>query len=179
MTLRPRLSHCTLANEVLINRSDTKHQQHVQGQRTQSNRRQERGIDQHHHQIQQCKNDVERTHKRCTREKAANRVQFPQPLGEFTHRPFLEISQRQGQQAIDHRCSQGEIHPIGGIHKDVGAQCHQHPLEQGQHHHHRTQHIEATEVSLAQNLVNDLLNQQRNRQTKQLGQQRCHKHQDQ
>ena len=93
-------------------------------------------------------------------------------MRQLAHGTLVEKRQGQGQQAIDHRTAQGEIHPVGGINKDVGAQGHQQSLEDRQHHHQRAQHIEAAEVALAEHLVDDLLNQQRNRQTKQLAQQR-------
>ena len=87
--------------------------------------------------------------------------------------------QRQCQQAIDHRTPQREIHPVGGVDKDVGAQGRKQTLEDRQHHHQGAQHIETAEISLAQHLVDNLLDQQRNGQTKQLRQQRRRENENQ
>ena len=100
-------------------------------------------------------------------------------MRQLAHGTLVEKRQGQGQQAIDHRAAQGEIHPVGGVDKDVGAQGHQQSLEDRQHHHQRAQHIEAAEVALAEHLVDDLLDQQRNRQAEQLAQQRRRKHKNQ
>ena len=77
---------------------------------------------------------------------------------------------------VNDRRTQGDIDAVRRIRKQIGTQRGQHSLSQGHAHQQGAQHIEGADVALADHSIDDLLNQQRVQQGKQLHEEARHQH---
>ena len=136
-------------------------------------------VEQHHGDVDQGKHRVQHHRQRRAGEKAADLFQLVDAAAHLPHWPAGEIAQGQAQQVVDDRGAEGDVDPVGGVGEQIGAQGAQHRLGHGHAHQQGAEHIEAAEVALADHRIDDLLDQQRIEQPKQLHKEAGDQHLDQ
>ena len=77
---------------------------------------------------------------------------------------------------IDDHFTEREVNTIGGINKQIGTQRRKQVLKNGEGNQQHTEHRQGAHAVLTDNLINDLLNQQRIHQLEQLYKQRGDQH---
>ena len=138
------------------------------------------GIEQHHRDVDHREDRIQDHRQGRAGEEATDLLQFVQAAADLTDRAVGEIAQGQPQQVIDDRRPQADIDSIGGVGEEIGAQGREHRLGQSHGHEQRAQHVQGADVALADHRIDDLLNQQRIEQAKELhkkaGDQHLHQH---
>ena len=133
-------------------------------------------VEKHHGDVDHREHSIKNHRERRTGQEAADLLKLIDAATDLSNRPISEVTERQPQEVINNCRAQGDIDAVRRVRKQIGAQRGQHSLSQGHAHQQGAKHIEGADVALADYSIDDLLNQQRIQQGKQLHKEARHQH---
>src|SRR5262245_45258633 len=138
--------------------------------------RQERRVGVHHHQEDECEEQIDDQGEGGAGEEIADVFELAHASDRIADATRLEIADRQRQQMAEQASAQLHVDAVGGVGKDICAQDSEDRLENRDAHQADDEHVEGAEAAVNEDLVDDDLEKQRRDECEQLKKERRYQH---